>query len=112
MEHRATFAYVFVAAMGATVYVGYRWKSAVAGAVVQCRKKDVSDGSTSPRMVPQSDKGSQTDLTSVDNDTQTTTHDKEERGTQTDSNRDFEEIEGEIPCDTYQPNAWLEKIWG
>jgi len=113
MEKRTTvFACVFVAAMGASMYIGYRCRDHVAKVLAGHRAPDViveteekaplHDENESVASPSSTDSGVQVSPASVDAEVQTD-----------EPCRDFEDITGEeIPAVHVPPNGWLERIWG
>jgi len=113
MEKRTTaFACVFVGAIGASMYVGYRYRDLVAKALVGHRAADVvvehedkapllneEEQMASPSSI---DSCIQVSPASVDAEVQTD-----------EPCRDFEDItREEVPTVYVPPNGWLERIWG
>ena len=113
MEKRTTaFACVFVGAIGASMYVGYRYRDLVVKALVGHRAADVVvehedkahlvDEEAQIASPSSTDSCVQVSPVSVDAEVQTD-----------EPCRDFEDITGEeIPTVHVPPNGWLERIWG
>jgi len=110
MEKKTAFACVFLAAMGASMYVGYRWKDHAAKALAGRRASDVEEPEEEVLLLDEgtiaspstTDSGVQVSPSSVDAEVQTD-----------DTGRDFEDItREEAPTVYVPPNGWLERIWG
>ncbi len=113
MEKRTTaFACVFVGAMGASMYVGYRYRDRIVKALACHRAADVVveteekapllDEEAQIASPSSTDSCVQVSPVSVDAEVQTD-----------EPCRDFEDITGEeIPTVHVPPNGWLERIWG
>ena len=109
MENKIAFACVFIAAIGSSIYIGYRYKSFVATAMVG-PKNDNIDDEQEPTSV--CDVGTQKDVLSTDVAVQTSpkaidqSHIDDPQEYETVTTKDIHPEEYDI-----SQNTWMERFW-